>query len=284
MLRQVRDGIHPLHLLRHNRILSQVLLPKLDRVVRTRLAGVEWPVSVRLIRNFSYVIGKRLLEPGVTSLMDIVMTEVEPRSFWDVGANVGFYSWFFLSRVPDGFALMLEPEPDNISLLVRTAHEANLTRAVSLPMAASDVVGTQVFNRDPVSGATGGLVVQDEPFITRHYGVSPPQLTVLTTTLDELSQQYPLPDLIKIDVEGAEMGVFRGATQLIAKHKPTLFFETTDRNRLEAISLLSRMGYEVRPSAGPDVPSENATDFIAVPPRLRDAWPRLESEWRRRFK
>lgn len=292
MLRRLRDTTHPLHLLRGSRVLSEQVFPRLDITVRTRLNGVNWPIYVRLMRNFSYIVGKDLLEPGTTALMDVLITRCGPRVFWDVGANVGFYSWFFLSRVPDGQALLLEPEPDNLTLLRKTIRNAGLTGATCLPVAASHAVGHERFARDPVSGATGGLATVGDPFITRHYGLEAPTISVPTTTLDDLASDHSPPQLVKIDVEGAELGVLRGADNLLSTHAPLVLFELSSGNRSPVLALFEAKGYDVHPSSEPDTPLARSgggsgvpevSDFVAVPPFLIDTWQELRQEWRQRL-
>ncbi len=67
--------------------------------------------------------------------------------------------------------------------------------------------------------------------------------TVLTVPLDWMAKQIPLPDVLKIDVEGAELGVFRGARQLLQSKRPILIFELTRPNWDEESRLLGDLGY-----------------------------------------
>jgi len=265
----------------------------LDITVRTRVDGVDWPIYVRLMRNLSYVVGKGLLEPGPTALMAALISRCRPQVLWDVGANVGFYSWFFLSRVPEGQALLLEPEPDNLVLLGKTIRHAGLGKAKCLPVAASDATGRQRFARDPVSGATGGLATKGDPFITRHYGLKAPTISVPTTTLDDLALEHPPPGLLKIDVEGAEYEVLRGADNLLSSHAPVVLFELSSANRAPVLTLFEKKGYQVHASSAPDAPPARSvgragmpevSDFVALPPSLIDSWDALRQEWRRRLR
>lgn len=283
LLRWIRETAHPLHVLRRNRFLSEHVLPGLDVTLARRLNGVEWPVYLRLVRNFSYVVNSGLVEPGQTALMTTVIKRTSPQVFWDVGANIGFYSWLFLSQNPSGQALLLEPEPENVMLLQRTIERARLKGATCLAIAASDQIGRMAFARDLVSGATGGFVGDEDPFIARHYGLEAPVTTVATTTLDELACHQPPPDLVKIDVEGAERWVLGGAQNVLADFGPIVFFESS-QHRPEVMHLFRQHGYDVFPSSSPTADPSDSSDFIAVPEAMRASWPEIRETWTARLK
>jgi len=67
--------------------------------------------------------------------------------------------------------------------------------------------------------------------------------TVLTVSLDWLADRLPPPDVLKIDVEGAELAVFQGAKQLLKTKRPILIFELTRPNWDEESRLLRDLGY-----------------------------------------
>jgi FkbM family methyltransferase len=284
MLREIRDRFHPLHGVRRNKVLSTAVLPRIDVTVRMRLADVDWPVYVRLGRHQSHSVNSRVVEPGTKSLFGVLIDHLSPNCFWDVGANFGIYSWLFLSRVRNGTAILLEPEPDNLTLLRRTVTHSNLSRVTCLPIAASDQSSQAIFYRDPVTGVTGGLRSDTEPYISRHYGRSSPPMTVQTTTLDDLATKQPSPDLVKIDVEGAELSVLGGARKLLEEHQPVVLFEAQEHHRDEAVAMLSESGYFVQPSSGPDESISSGVDFVAVPARFHDVWREIRQDWTDRLR
>jgi FkbM family methyltransferase len=166
---------------------------------------------------------------------------------WDVGANIGWYSWTFLSSMAQRHALLLEPDPDNLALLHRTVRRL-VTRATILPLAASDHSGSARFATDPLTGATGSLVTHDT-FLARHYGREGDSLEVATTRLDDLVGCFGAPDFIKIDVEGAEHLVFAGASVLL-RAQPVIIYETTSANRDRLTALLTGLGYRLFDAEG----------------------------------
>jgi len=125
--------------------------------------------------------------------------------FVDIGANVGAYS---LRAIKSGMrAISFEPNPENVRLLKRNAELNDLSvdvRECALGAAESTVNLSQ-------NGATSR--VNDEI-----KGVMVP-----VKTLD--SFQIPEVDLIKVDVEGYELEVLRGARQTLARTRPPLMIE-----------------------------------------------------------
>ena len=74
------------------------------------------------------------------------------------------------------------------------------------------------------------------------------RIQVSMRTLDSMlkNKEIPLPDLIKIDVEGAEKEVLKGAQRLLTKQSPQLFLEIHSKKLFnESFSFLKKCGYEI---------------------------------------
>jgi hypothetical protein len=65
---------------------------------------------------------------------------------------------------------------------------------------------------------------------------------VPTVTLDWLAGHFPLPDVLKIDVEAAELLVLRGAGSVLDAH-PALICEVDESNAEQVRKLLQARGY-----------------------------------------
>jgi FkbM family methyltransferase len=78
---------------------------------------------------------------------------------------------------------------------------------------------------------------------------------VRVQTLDSLMKldKYPAPDIVKLDVEGAEVDVIRGARELLQVHHPSLFIEAhSDALAKQCTGLLTELGYVVNVLESPD--------------------------------
>ena len=85
---------------------------------------------------------------------------------------------------------------------------------------------------------------------------------VPTVTLDWLAARFPAPDVLKIDVEGAELAVLAGATQLLG-HVRTIICEVAARNAAAVSGLLTAHGYALYDG---DRPSGERVPVSMAPP------------------
>lgn len=127
----------------------------------------------------------------------------------DVGANIGVLSRLFARRAAHVHSF----EP---SIRARRLLEANATDNMTIyPIALSDRIGTAIFAEieavDMSSFSDAGVEVE-------------------TSTIDHLNLR---PDFIKIDVEGFEHLVLRGAMKTIAELRPLIVFEALSDEAFE---------------------------------------------------
>jgi FkbM family methyltransferase len=135
----------------------------------------------------------------------------------DVGANVGFFSLRFAKWVgDDGKVISIEPEDRNYDSLISALKRGGLLARVDAWKAvAAAVPGMTFLEINPLHPADHKL---------SRDGIG---LPVTAVTLDDLVQDKgPLrPALVKIDVQGAEMLVLKGATNILRSAGPALFIE-----------------------------------------------------------
>lgn len=167
--------------------------------------------------------------------------------FIDVGANIGLYS-VAASRVvgPTGTVIACEPSTAAFDYLCRNA--------------AATTNGNIECRRVAVTERAGQAILFEYPDKTRNSlgegDGSTSSQRVKTTTLDtivfsECDIKTPV-SMIKIDVEGAEALVLRGASRVLREHSPVVIFEINPEAaaalKLEAdaaVRLLSEAGYTI---------------------------------------
>jgi FkbM family methyltransferase len=166
-----------------------------------------------------------------------------PETFWDVGANIGLYSLFFLSCRANGSVLAFEPDVRNLQLFNRTVRRNVLSSIKIVPKAVAGQTGEMTFILDDITGATGTIIPNNLATLDR-YCATPKSMRVQTTTLDEQFRENQGPDLIKIDVEGAELSVLEGGRSMLERSLPVIFYRAAI-NRGETATLLSNLGYRL---------------------------------------
>ena len=135
---------------------------------------------------------------------------------YDIGAHIGFFS-LLCGRLAGGSGRVFafEPRAENIARL-RNNIQANAARNVEVvAAAASDSTGEASFAMHE-STLEGYLVPDGDASAVR----------VRTESVDSLvAGGMPPPDLMKVDVEGAEAAVIRGAARTIDAHRPLMLLE-----------------------------------------------------------
>jgi FkbM family methyltransferase len=152
---------------------------------------------------------------------------------YDVGAHWGYYTLVASRVVGDtGRVIAFEPNHENIQILRRNIQYNNIKNIECLEIAVGDLCGKVSF--DP--GADTGLGKIS----------TAGKIQVECRTLDSLMDSLSKPQLIKIDVEGAEAAVIRGASRLIAEIRPVLFIEMHGAQEFaECHQILSLQGYSL---------------------------------------
>lgn len=186
-------------------------------------------------------------------------------AFWDIGANIGWFSWYCVTCRPDFEVVSFEPDLRNLRCLRKTSEAWGMSRHEIIPRAVAEKTGRATFLVDDISGSTGSLADASPTFNEFHYGQRPRCVEVDTASLDEfLSEAARPPCIVKIDVEGAELRVLEGARDLIRNERPILFFETFER-RFEISRLLGGVGYSIYDADRGQPPTSETLNFVAVP-------------------
>jgi FkbM family methyltransferase len=174
-----------------------------------------------------YVLG--ISEPLV---QDALVRHLEPGGvFYDVGAHAGFMALLAARLVgPAGAVVAFDPIPVNVALFERNvaANRGTLTSEIrALPLALGDRDGRATMSADSAITAALSDGGDQEVEIAR---------------LDSLRGLRP-PDVVKIDVEGAELEVLDGARNTLTTHGPVVIVEIHGNREVAVRAALGAVGY-----------------------------------------
>lgn len=167
---------------------------------------------------------------------------------FDTGAHAGFTAVIFARMVgPDGHVVAFEPDPTSLDYLRRNLLAQRVSNVTIVPKAVDGEAGTADFNADGTMSA--GLV--------RHsiYGHTGGHIQVQTISLCDACAQFGFPQFIKMDIEGAEVGVIQASASLLKGHPISLAFDSYHRMRDGRFTwmllepMLHNIGYEVGSSS-----------------------------------
>jgi FkbM family methyltransferase len=240
-------------------------------MVKWRTSLLSRPIYLRLISNASLIAAPQSQEDSIRrtfiALMVALPTNLD-RVFWDIGANIGLYSWFCADTRRDFAIVSFEPDSKNLECLRKTSAAWQLANHQIVGKAVSDTVGRTTFYTDEISRATGTLEPAVDAFNAKHYGATPRGVEVETVTLDHLlAEGWSLPVVIKIDVEGAELRVLRGGRNFFAAHRPILFLETFG-DRPQIFALLKEFGYRCFDSDRRAEVIRETVNVVALPSQI----------------
>jgi FkbM family methyltransferase len=257
--------------------------PLLGRWALRMIPDVPWtvqvegigPFRIRLRRNRSWWLRKPLESESFPFAM--LRRWVRPGDVvYDCGANLGLYDRFLVSNLGAGRVVAFEPSPENRRFLAANLALGGIAdRVTVVPVALADEDGLAEFQVDDVQTASGTLskVTGGEPSEgRRNLRLGPLTEQVLCRRLDTVvaEEKLPLPDVIKIDVEGAEPLLLRGAAGLLRERQPKLVIELHGAAvAREVISILHEFKYSCAARVSPHIhPSGYGPVDLSVLPRV----------------
>jgi FkbM family methyltransferase len=188
--------------------------------------------------------------------------------FYDLGGNVGFYALMANRFISAGKIYSFEPIPfvrfileKHIELNKKYIQHNNIS---ILPFAISDHEKEITFSND-ISQRDGNTYIKSAENFTK----AKDSVIVKCYSIDELLQQgYAAPDIIKIDVEGAELDVLNGAINTLKQYKPHILLATHDCHlpgvKDQCINFLVELGYTLKHTGYYHRPPYGLDDYIAV--------------------
>jgi FkbM family methyltransferase len=187
-----------------------------------------------------------LEEPASQNLFKIAQSNF---IVFDVGANIGFVTLNLAKCCSDGFVYAFEPDSRTFNTLQVNLKENNYQNIASYQVALGTRTEKMLLSRiERTNPGANRILPQRSP---HEYDQEWVDVEPLDLIADRLS--IPRVDLIKIDVEGFELFVLKGAENLIRKFKPILFVELSEVNlRVHGLSAalliqyIEGLNYEVK--------------------------------------
>lgn len=240
--------ITPLHSLRKTKVFQFLLQSKLNHPKLYDI-GFNHRVALRPLTHVSIRWKRKRLEPGIRNLIIAISQQLDSQQedgwFFDVGANIGLYSWEIRKNNPKRKILAFEPDPNNFELLQITAQEGRLKNLEISPKALNNRAEDVCFFQDTLTSATGTISKADKPWVERYLNGTSNKIIVQSKTMDSMIDEKKIPSLVKIDVEGHEVEVLEGAEKILSTKKPLLVIESFPPNREKTIGFLTLLGYNL---------------------------------------
>jgi len=169
-----------------------------------------------------YFLGPRFFDPEIRLLLPRLIRR--GHAALDIGANIGIHAIVMATASISGRVLAIEPVPANVERLRANILLNGLKNITVIAAAASERSGS-IEIHVPASGSTiqpYASVVPNREFLS-----SSKPIKVRTSPVDELVAEHRIRglDLIKVDVEGFEGAVLRGAWSTLLDQHPVLIVE-----------------------------------------------------------
>jgi FkbM family methyltransferase len=179
----------------------------MDRIKDLVRSILQW-LHLDLTKNLEYDrLTRKIMEQVITPTTNCI----------DVGCHKGEILDIVLALSPKGKHFAFEPIPPLFEALKRKYAE----RCTFYPYALAAEASITTFNHVKNAPAYSGIN-------QRKYAVAEPDIEIIDVELKRLDDLIPSNisiGLIKIDVEGAEMGVLKGAKALLQRCRPVVIFE-----------------------------------------------------------
>lgn len=173
------------------------------------------------------------------------------RTVVDVGVNNGWVLMNLATIVSarKGFVYGFEPHPDTFKRCIKNVEASHISNCKIFNLGCGENEGELLMASIDESNSGQSLIIEENKISSVNDIVR-----VGITTLDKQLGHLENIDLVKIDVEGFEMNVLKGAKNILEKYHPCLFVEIDDRllhaNHTSAkeivLFLKDQYGYEVR--------------------------------------
>ena len=187
------------------------------------------------------------------SSLDLFFNSIHPGDVvLDIGANVGVYSLLASKKIgAQGKIYAFEPTAATFELLTKNLTLNHCENVVPVKKALSDskqrilMKVPEKWERKDTDAFNKMVFVSDQ---------EGGEDVMMTETLDDffISENIQRVDFIKVDIEGAEYLFFKGAKNVLSKHKPRILFESNEmhcksfqNSVIDVLVYLNNLGYKL---------------------------------------
>jgi FkbM family methyltransferase len=187
-----------------------IVLSLADETVTREINGVEATFKISTALEYN-----RFRDPtikGETEILGELLSHLEPDDvFYDIGANVGLYTCFGGNALPNGQVVAFEPHPLNVSRIAENAELNNIEVIIQDIALAEEDGSATIEAEENVTGVVG------------HVRKGSDQSRKAQTKIDLRhgdrlirEENVPVPDVVKIDVDGGEADVVSGLKETLS--------------------------------------------------------------------
>lgn len=208
-----------------------------------RFAYLHIPLGLRLVSYREKETAGTLYDVFVLRVYERYYRLSRNDTIVDIGAHVGSFTVRAAKKACKGLVVALEPHPENFQLLLRNVELNGLTNVIALQVACGSTSGKARL----VIGAWSSAHRLADIESSKNVGV---RVATLDDLLDEVRVSHV--SMIKIDAEGAELDILRGADSVLRRDRPKLsiaayHFPSEDH---EIADFLGTMGFNVKVRGG----------------------------------
>jgi len=198
--------------------------------------GIKMNLNAR--RQTAFLFGTYEIAP-LNLLLKYISSETV---FWDIGAQIGYFSCIFSRLLTKGCVVSVEPFPEHLELVREHIRINNLRNVIIIDKALSSV--EKSFPFVIARGAHEGKIAHNK----EHLNLTVKAVNIEATTMDILiNSGVPVPNIVKIDTEGEEGQILKGATLVLQKYQPSFLIEIHDlENAQMCWDILSFYHYNIK--------------------------------------
>lgn len=196
---------------------------------------MRYPVSLELFLN-------GFIEYDITAIMLKIIKEGE--LCIDIGAHCGYYTILFSKMVKEkGLVISFEPDKNNLSFLIRNVKYNKCNNVKIYPYAVSDNDSFAILSEDKKTGLDSYIIEKTKS--------NSKYTKIRTIKLDSLNLDKPIC-LLKIDVQGNEVKVFKGMAEslkniayIVFEYCPIAIIKRSKENPFLIFELLSKNSFDL---------------------------------------